>query len=82
MGYTHTRKPPKSGPPTEFLTPAELIPHVVPGDVMTADSFNHVIDVINGQLSLVPWVCPYCETMNKGTALECKSCRASRMEVT
>ena len=26
MGYTHTRKPPKSGPPTEFLTPAELPP--------------------------------------------------------
>jgi len=59
----------------------ELIPHVVSGDVMTASGFNNIIDAINGQLSLVPWVCPYCETMNMGTVLECKSCRASRMAV-
>ena len=59
----------------------ELIPHVVPGDVMTASSFNYIIDIINGQLSLVPWACPYCSTMNEGTVLECKSCRASRKEL-
>ncbi len=64
-------------------TPAPmLLPHVQAGDLMTAASFNDVIDAINGQLVLMPWQCPYCGTMTEGTKLECSSCRAARPGVT
>ena len=59
-----------------------LLPHVQRGDLLTASSFNAVIDAINGQFALMPWKCPYCATMNEGTQLECNSCRAPRPGVT
>ena len=57
---------------------SDIIPRVQAGDLITASFMNAIIDTINEQFALVPWQCPYCETLNNGKALECRNCRASR----